>query len=50
MTPMSVGAIAGGVTGGVLVAHVPAALVELLLGFVLIFSATRVLGERAAGR
>lgn len=32
VTPMSVGAIAGGIAGGLLVPHVPAALVKLLLG------------------
>jgi uncharacterized protein len=50
VTPMSVGAIAGGIAGGLLVAHVPAALVKVLLGLVLILSAARVFGERAAGR
>jgi uncharacterized membrane protein YfcA len=50
VTPMSVGAIAGGIAGGLLVAHVPAALVKVLLGPVLILSAARVFGARIAGR
>lgn len=44
--PMGLGTIAGGVTGALLIAAVPAAAIKLLLGAVLIVSALRVFGGR----